>query len=96
MPFDVSKQLEAIKRLEEEKRRGEEEEPKPYSKDKNAPSKDDKTLDMIEKRLKDKPWLGGDKPSQLDVNRFKSLKSKPTEAKHKKAFDWYKRMSKKS
>ena len=75
MPFDVSKQLEAIKRLEEEKRRGKEEEPQPDSNDKNAPSKDDKTLDMIEKRLKDKPWLGGDKPARLDVNRFNSLES---------------------
>ena len=76
MPFDVSKQLEAIKRLEEEKKRREEVEPQTGSEDENAPpSKEDKILDMIENRLGNKPWLGGDKPARLDVQRFKSLKS---------------------
>ena len=52
--------------------------------------------DMIEKRLGENPWLGGEAPSKLDLNRFKSRKEQPNEVTHPKAFAWYDRMSKMS
>ena len=50
-------------------------------------------FDPIEKKLGENPWLGGEAPSKLDLNRFKNRKEWPNEETHPKAFAWYTRMS---
>ena len=46
-------------------------------------------IDVIESKLEQNQWLGGQLPSKDDAEQFKALASAPNSETHPNAFAWY-------